>query len=1575
MAQSNETTKDDATRSEANDELRVTVFSASNLPRLSLFHKNSKAFVVLRALDETWITDVAERSRSPQWGKEFNLQGDGFSVLKIELKVLRRRFVFFRSEQLVGSAEVQFEELREKQMQAQQEDSDYVTFNLSVTTPSRSQPSISIRVHRGLAPPKTALDTARAHVSGARDDIQRIRSGPALPPALADAPDAGSLAQDTVEAIGSVKEVKVLYETTLASVEMFVGLVDELANIHPYVKAAWTILSAGYKAAIVQKGRDDALSELLETMSTALDLVCRFDKTALHKDDKDAIMQVAKKTKECALFIQEYTRTESFVLRTAKGILFNPDNEIARFKADFDLLRRNIDTGAIFSINEGLSEIKHGFYEVEESVKLVGQKVDRVAQSTFIDKLPYAKGAAWNSKRVCLPNTREALLEDIWQWINRSDTSDGARIFCLTGVAGSGKSAIAHTVARRCHEEGLLASSFFFSQDVAERSNPQKLLSTIARDLARDPRIREQISLAIEANPSIATASLSDQFEPLIREPCLQHPSDKPMVVVIDGLDEGYSRDLLDLFREKVPSLPQPFRFFVTSREMEAIKLYLPKSAHVRLETIDIGADANLGDIRLYIRCGFRNIARLHGLGENWPGEKLMDKLSYMAEGLFQWVSAILQALEISYDPAVELETLLAGSRTGLGTEEKMDEIYSEILQAYSWNSLGFKRDYDLVMGAILAAKSPFSVSALQALHPGISNINKLLSRLGALLTGWKNPDQPVRVLHLSLRDFLTTRAPSSAPFRICEKDHSQRLGLLSLAFLNEGLKRGTPGVGYLQSASLGIPTVSKSQISEELWYACEFWIAHVLEYEAPAPTALAELLRKFLSAQLISWMEICTSVDTFKGFQQVRAWIQSTFPEDIDLVDDEFNGRLGSALFNLSDRLSYMDRREEALLAIQEAVMICRQLTEDRPAIFGPDLARCLNNLSHRLTDLGNRDGAFTAIQESVALFRQFAEGHPAAFNPDLAMSLNNLSGRLSDLGQREGALTAIQESVALRRQLAEDRPAAFNSGLAISLNTLSNQLSDLGRGKDALVAIQESVALYRPLAEDRPATFNSDLAMSLNTLSNQLSDLGRREDALVAIQESVVLRRQLAQGRPAAFSPDLALTLHNLSIQRSRLGQREDALAAIQESVALFRQLAEDRPAAFSPQLASSLNNLSDRLSDLGQEEDALVAIRESVTLCRQLAKDHPAAFNPRLADSLGSLSSRLSDLGQREGALATIRECVALFRQLAEDRPAAFNSKLAQSLNILSIHLSEVGQREDALAPSQESVTLYRQLAEDRPAAFSSGLAMSLNTLSGQLSDLGRREDALVAIRESVALNRQLANDRPARFNADLAVSLNHASVQLSAMGQQEEALVTIQESVALFRQLAKDRPAAFNHDLAMSLNNLSNRLSVLDQQEDALVAIRDSVALYRQLADSRPAAFNPQLAMTLNNLSDRLSGLGQQKDALVAIRESVALYRLLIEDHPAVFSPDLARSLYNTSLFLSALDHWEEALAAAEEAVELYQPLANDFPAVFKPHFVLSLRRLSQSLLDLGQDEAALAARKRADMLDSPGAPRA
>ncbi|KDQ16473.1 hypothetical protein BOTBODRAFT_250071 [Botryobasidium botryosum FD-172 SS1] len=73
MAHSSEDVNSDAMRSNAAEELRLTVISGSKLPRISAVHKHSRAFVVLRILDRIWSTDISERSKDPRWENEFSL--------------------------------------------------------------------------------------------------------------------------------------------------------------------------------------------------------------------------------------------------------------------------------------------------------------------------------------------------------------------------------------------------------------------------------------------------------------------------------------------------------------------------------------------------------------------------------------------------------------------------------------------------------------------------------------------------------------------------------------------------------------------------------------------------------------------------------------------------------------------------------------------------------------------------------------------------------------------------------------------------------------------------------------------------------------------------------------------------------------------------------------------------------------------------------------------------------------------------------------------------------------------------------------------------------------------------------------------------------------------------------------------------------------------------------------------------------------------------------------------------------------------------------------------------------------
>src|SRR5580693_10046347 len=68
--------------------------------------------------------------------------------------------------------------------------------------------------------------------------------------------------------------------------------------------------------------------------------------------------------------------------------------------------------------------------------------------------------------------------------------------------------------------------------------------------------------------------------------------------------------------------------------------------------------------------------------------------------------------------PDNKLRLFLSDSApTGLPAEKKMDDLYAAILHACDWDDNDFVEGYGLVMGAILAAKTPLSMSALQSLH------------------------------------------------------------------------------------------------------------------------------------------------------------------------------------------------------------------------------------------------------------------------------------------------------------------------------------------------------------------------------------------------------------------------------------------------------------------------------------------------------------------------------------------------------------------------------------------------------------------------------------------------------------------------------------------------------------------------------------------------------------------------------------------------------------------------------------------------------------------------------------------
>jgi hypothetical protein len=205
-----------------------------------------------------------------------------------------------------------------------------------------------------------------------------------------------------------------------------------------------------------------------------------------------------------------------------------------------------------------------------------------------------------------------------------------------------------------------------------------------------------------------------------------------------------------------------------------------------------------------------------------------------------------------------------------------------EILLACDWDDQTFVKGYTSLTGAIIAAKTTLTMSALKSLHRHDLSLPvdiDYLSPLSPLITGVENDITPMKTLHPSLTGFLVDRvqpfSSSRKPFLIDVKEHNRRLGLMCLVVLNEGLEKCKPALGYLADAKLTrIPEIASDIVSEELWYACRFWIDHVVEIDDPSE-ALLEALDDFIFQHVILWLEVMTSKGRVQDLSKVREWFQ----------------------------------------------------------------------------------------------------------------------------------------------------------------------------------------------------------------------------------------------------------------------------------------------------------------------------------------------------------------------------------------------------------------------------------------------------------------------------------------------------------------------------------------------------------------------------------------------------------------------------------------------------------------------------------------------------------------------------
>ena len=518
----------------------------------------------------------------------------------------------------------------------------------------------------------------------------------------------------------------------------------------------------------------------------------------------------------------------------------------------------------------------------------------------------------YGDRQGCLKGTREAVLNEIESWSKDSNMSP---VYWLNGLAGTGKSTIAQTIAERVFADGRLGASFFCSRDFKDRRNLRYIFPTLAFQLAHKyPEFRLILVPLLQSNPDIVHDSLYNQMEMLIVEPLSS--SNISTIIVIDALDECMDEEpqsaILSVMGRLVERIPN-VKFLITGRPEPRVQSGFRLGLLKPLTDIFVlhGVEPSVinMDIRLFLEHGLSELAKRRGIERDiWPTDQDLDLLCERAGGLFVYAVATLKFLDHAFIPPnkqLDIITRAPGTTTHEGkakvrskatldsldgfapsvdgSVETLDSLYLSSFQG-AFNGMDADDDEKVrsVIAAVVLAVNPLPPSAIATLLDlGKQETMDLLRLIQSLLKLSEDPDSPVLPFHKSFPDFITDphRCPNRR-FHISLRTGHLKLALSCLKLMNGSLEQNLLSLPdyALNSEVKDLQTRIKDHISVALEYACKSWYSHLIEARGDV-TAIISALRSFLQEGFLAWLEVLSVIgaarDAVIALEKLMPWLQ----------------------------------------------------------------------------------------------------------------------------------------------------------------------------------------------------------------------------------------------------------------------------------------------------------------------------------------------------------------------------------------------------------------------------------------------------------------------------------------------------------------------------------------------------------------------------------------------------------------------------------------------------------------------------------------------------------------------------
>ncbi|KZP27202.1 hypothetical protein FIBSPDRAFT_948829 [Athelia psychrophila] len=704
----------------------------------------------------------------------------------------------------------------------------------------------------------------------------------------------------------------------LDRLDHFMRIADQAAKVHPYAKLAWDVLSAAHKIIVAQVAIDQSVADLANTMQDVYSFVDAIvavpSKIQLLED---IIERIFTQTVECAIFIREYSGHgfAGRLLRETMGA--STPAKVAGMAQSLITLRGQFDTGVAVQIATISFRI-----QTDVTTLVKNQTLGLLGSS----------GVALSSRSRCLPGTCRDVIDEILEWALHPSKGDNSNVFCLHGVSGIGKSAVAATVATHFADMGRLGAFVGFDRASSEQSQPSTVVKALARQMAaNDGRLRASIIQVIndDSKDTVLEAPLSEQFDRLIVKTLASVPSlagEGPIVIVLDALYEcGQPSDwagFLEVLVGQTKSLPPNLRFILTSRTVDGIhKASSGTVLHPRIRSRELRSSSH-SDISAYFRFRMQQIRlKNEDVQKDWPSTAAIAELTARAFGYFAWAVNASNFMD-AYCPPDRLKSLLLQPLRSISEPNPpLDKLYRAALDsAGDWTDAHFVSDFRAIMAIII--DSPIAISTTLVNHlldrPLSRPAMVTMRRLGSVLTHEHEP--AVLVLHSSFLDFLSSHERCGRDiwyFEHASVRFGGRPATLCLQRMNAALERN------ICNMTLSVRTAAV--LPQNLAYACQSWVDHICINETYEAWEM-EKLAVFLRTHILHWFEAMSilnrSEEIAPMLQRVATWFEAIAFEE-NTVEDKRLGNLVIEAINLARKFA-AEIAEHPLYVYYIALPLC---------------------------------------------------------------------------------------------------------------------------------------------------------------------------------------------------------------------------------------------------------------------------------------------------------------------------------------------------------------------------------------------------------------------------------------------------------------------------------------------------------------------------------------------------------------------------------------------------------------------------------------------------------------------------